>query len=354
VSQGTQEKTEKATPKRRKKAREEGQVAKSRELTMALSLLLLLVFFLGTIPIGLGYFQQFLHYSLTADVTMELTEANLHRRAMEAARVAALIIIPMLSASALFGLAGELTQVGFLFTTKVLTPKPERLNPIKGLQRIFSKRAVVELLKAMLKAGMFIGVAYSILRDFIPVLLKIPHMAITDALSEVGMVIFQIGITIAIFHLIISVLDYAYQRWEHEKNIRMSKKDVRDEHKDTEGDPQIQSKIKERQRFMAQQRMMQEVPTANVVITNPTHLAIALRYDGEEMNAPQVVAKGSGEVAFKIVEIARANNVEVMEEKALAQALFHSTEIGEEIPPELYQAVAEILAFVFRLQKYYS
>ncbi len=354
MSQSTQEKTEKATPRRRKKAREEGQVAKSRELTMALSLMLLLLFFLGMVPIGIGYFQQFLQYSLTADLAMDLTEGNLHRRAMEAAQVAAIMIIPMLSASAIFGLAGELTQVGFLFTTKVLKPKPERLNPIKGLQRIFSKRAVVELLKAILKATMFIGVAYSVLQGFIPVLLKLPHMAMGDALAEVGMVIFRIGIIIAIFHLIISIMDYAYQRWEHEKNIRMSKKDVRDEHKDTEGDPQIQSKIKERQRFMAQQRMMQEIPEADVIITNPTHLAIALRYDGEEMNAPRVVAKGSGEVALKIIEIARANNVEVMEEKALAQALYHSTEIGEEIPPDLYQAVAEILAFVFRLQKYYS
>ncbi len=354
MSQGTQEKTEKATPRRRKKAREEGQVAKSRELTMALSLLLILLFFLGMVPLGINYFQQFMYHSLTADVTLELTPANLHRRVMETAQVAALIIIPMLSAAAFFGLAGELTQVGFLFTTKVLKPKPERLNPIKGLQRIFSKRAVVELLKAILKAVMFMGVAVSVLQGFIPVLLKLPHMAIHDALGEVGMVIFRIGIIIAIFHLIISAMDYAYQRWEHEKNIRMSKKEVRDEHKDTEGDPLIQSKVKERQRFMAQQRMMQEVPSADVIITNPTHLAIALRYDGEEMAAPQVVAKGSGEVALKIVEIGRANNVEVMEEKALAQALYHSTEVGEEIPPELYQAVAEILAFVFRLQKYYS
>ena len=134
----------------------------------------------------------------------------------------------------------------------------------------------------------------------------------------------------------------------------MSKKDVKDEHKETEGDPQIQSKVKERQRHMAQQRMMQEVPKADVVVTNPTHLAVALRYDQQEMMAPHVVAKGSGHVAHQIVAIARENNVEVMEEKALAQALYHSTEIGEEIPPDLYQAVAEILAFVYRLQKYYS
>jgi len=354
VAEQSQEKTEKATPRRRRKAREEGQVAKSRELTMAFSLMLLLIFFLGTVPLALNYFQEFMYYSFTADITMDLTPANLQRRTMETAQVAALIILPMLLAAAIFGLLSEFAQVGFLFTTKVLKPKPERLNPIKGLQRIFSKRAVVELLKAAMKASMFMGVAFVIMQGFIPVLVELPAMAMTEALAEVGMVVFQIGIIIAVLHVIIAVMDYAYQRWEHEKNIRMTKKDVRDEHKDTEGDPQLQSKIRERQRFMAQQRMMQDVPGADVVITNPTHLAVALRYDGDEMFAPSLVAKGSGEVAHRIVEIARAHEIEVVEEKALAQALYHSTEVGEEIPAELYQAVAEILAFVYRLQKYYK
>lgn len=347
----SQEKTEQATPRRRRKAREEGQVAKSRELTMAVSLLLVLIFLFLLIPAGIRAFQDFLKYSITGDLTMEFTVSNIHRRAMEAAYTGGQLMIPTLVAAAIVGLIAELGQVGFLFTTKVIQPKFNRLNPLKGLQRIFSKRAFVELTKALMKAVIFGGISYIILSASIPLLVSLYQMPLQEGLEDVAGVIVQIGILAALFQIFVGLLDYVYQRYEHEKGIRMSKKEVRDEYKETEGDPQIQSKIKERQRQMAQQRMMAEVPEADVVITNPTHLAIALKYDQQEMGAPRVVAKGSGEVARRIVDIARRHGVEVVQERALAQALYRSTEVGEEIPADLYQAVAEVLAFVYRLQK---
>ncbi len=349
-----QEKTEQATPRRRRKAREKGQVAKSRELTSAISLLLIMGYLALAVPAGLAYFQEFMVFSFTADLSREFTVGNVQKRLMETAMVMAIIVLPTLGAAALVGVAGELVQVGFLFTTESLKPKMDRINPLKGLQRIFSRRAVIELVKALLKATIFAVVAYQIIQNSLPLLVSLPHLPLQEVLGNIGSLIIQIGVLAAIFQLIVGIMDYSYQRWEHDKNLRMSKQDIKDEYKETEGDPLIQRQVKERQKHMASQRMMQAVPEADVVITNPTHLAVALKYESTEMNAPQVIAKGSGEVAQRIMAIARQNGVEVVEERALARALFRNTEVGEEIPAELYRAVAEILAFVYRLQKHYS
>ncbi len=350
----SQERTEKATPKRRRKAREEGQVVKSRELTSALSLLLILLFLLFMVPLGWRFFQTFLINSLSGDLLMNVTVENVHGIALEGVTVLAILALPVLGFAALIGFSGEIAQVGFLFTAKLISPKLSKLNPLKGFQRIFSKRTLVELVKSLLKAGLFSFIAYSLLKGSFPEILKLSQYPLEEAVSFTGSLIVRIGITMAVFQLVIGGLDYAYQWWEHEKNMRMTKKEILDEHKETEGDPYIQGRIKERRRFLAQQRMMQAVPDASVVITNPTRLAIALEYDSEKSFAPLIVAKGQGDIAHKIIALAKEHGVHIVEDKPLAQTLFQVGEVGSEIPVDLYQAVAEILAFVYRLQKVYS
>lgn len=348
-----QEKTEKATPRRRRKAREDGQVAKSREMTMALALLFVLSFLFVAFPLGFNFFQNFMFHTFSGDLTFDFTIPNVHQRSLEIMFVFALIVLPVLFVAALAGVIAELMQVGFMFTTKMLAPKLDRLDPIKGFQRIISKRALVELTKSILKATIFVVVSYLILQPALPMIVNLPQIQLEQALIKLANIIIRIGFFSVAFQLVIGLADFFYQRYEFEKKIRMSKQDIKDEYKETEGDPQIQSKIKQRQREMSQQRMLADVPDSDVIITNPTHIAVAIKYEQGNMEAPKVVAKGKDALAKRICDLAKEHKIEIIREKVLAQTLYKSTEVGQEIPPDLYQAVAEILAFVYRLQRYY-
>ncbi len=345
-SQG--EKTEDATPKKRRDARKKGQVAKSKEVSSAFLLFAVFGVLYLAAPYTFNRFAAFVE-KLWSDYSLEFNEPGIQSFSIDIIMETMIFLAPVLAASVIMGILSNLVQIGFLITGDPLKPKPERMNPIKGLQRIFSKRAIVELLKSILKVAVVAYVSYYIFMSNVSNFPRFADMGIEQAAYMTGQMVLELVMWVALALLILSIFDYVYQYWEHEQSIKMSKYEVKQERKQTEGDPLIRSKIKEKQREASRKRMMQDVPEADVVITNPIHLAVALKYD-EDHGVPVVLAKGQGKVADRIKEVAEENKIVVMENEWLARNLFYTVEIGEEIPEELYQAVAEVLAFVYQLQ----
>jgi len=346
----SQEKTEKATPQKRQESRKKGQVAKSQEVTTAFNMLLVFIvlFFVGgwIFDILLSVFRvSFVEYA-----TWEISITNVHTIFVAMTIEAAKACFPVMAIALVAGVFSNYIQVGFLFTTDPLKVKLERLNPIEGFKRIYSIRAIVELMKSLFKISFISVIVFSILYLKKEEILLLSQKSIGQSLSLIGTLTFQIGLAVAIILLFLAILDYLYQKYDFEKNIRMSKQDIKDEHKKTEGDPLIKAKIKERQRQMAMRRMMQEVPKADVIITNPTHFAVALKYDANLMSAPTVIAKGVDQIALKIREVAKEHSIITMENKPLARALYHQVEIGDAVPEDLFKAVAEVLAYVYRIK----
>lgn len=342
------EKTEKATPKKRQDARKKGQAAKSQDISTA-AVLLAVFFYLKLAGNHLlteiiSLFQNsFQDYML-----MEPTAGNLQVLMLAILKQLLLYFGPILLVALVAGVTANLAQVGFMFSAEALQPKFEKINPISGFKRIFSIRALVELVKSLLKI-VFVGIiTFTILWQGMPDILTLSQKSVEAALLTLGSLTVKMGLFASGALLFLAILDYLYQKYDYEKSIRMSKQDIKDEFKNAEGDPVIKSRIKQRQREIAMRRMMQEVPKADVVITNPTHYAVAIRYDQAKQDAPFVVAKGVDYVAQKIKMIAKENNVMTVENRPLARALYSQLEIGDAIPEEFYKAVAEILAFVYR------
>ncbi len=346
----SQEKTEKATPKKKQESRQKGQVAKSSDISSAFTMLFVFLTLLFTGKWMTGHIMQLYEKSFTQYALWELTASNVHVIFTQVVAQAALIVLPTLGIAMLAGLFANYIQVGFLFTTEPLMIKLERLNPIEGAKRIFSLRALVELLKSIFKIILASWVAISVLMSSVDEIFTMSRRSLGDVLHITGSLTLEIGLKISILLIVLAIFDYLYQRYDHEKNLRMSKQDIKDEYKKSEGDPLIKSKIKEKQRQMAMRRMMQDVPKADVIITNPTHYAIAIQYNAGKMDAPTIVAKGTDHLAHKIKEVAKEHDIVLMENKPLARALYHSVEIGEAIPQELFQAVAEVLAYVYKLK----
>ncbi|MGO4543891.1 flagellar biosynthesis protein FlhB [Paenibacillus sp. 2TAB23] len=346
----SQEKTEQATPKKKDEARKKGQVAKSADL--AGSFILLFVF-MSFIMLG-SYFKQhimMLFGNLFEDwLLMDLTVGNVLSLFTEITIEMLLILLPVFVIAILVGILGNIVQFGFLLTGEPLKMKLEKVNPINGFKQIFSAKTLVEFLKSVLKlliVGVLVYLAISKEWERILVLAGLP---IQQIFSFTAGLTVKLGIEIGAVLTALALADYFYQRYEHNKSLKMSKQDIKDEHKKSEGDPLIKGRIRERQRRMAFQRMMQEVPNADVIITNPTHFAIALKYDASKMEAPKIIAKGMDHVALRIREIAKENGVVMMENKPLARALYERAEIGDVIPPDLFQAVAEVLAYVYKMK----
>jgi len=342
------EKTEKATPKKKQDSRKKGQAAKSQDVNTAIVLLSVFLFFLfGGSYLG-DQILALMKYSLGDFMLTELTEANIQSVLLVFLKEFFIFLAPIMAVALIAGIAANYMQIGFLFSTEPLTPKLEKLDPIKGFKRIFSVRALVELFKSILKIG-FVGfVTFFVLWNKIDEILILSQKSIGQAMTELGSLTVQMGLYASGALLFLSLLDFLYQKYDFEKNIRMSKQDIKDEFKNSEGDPLIRSKIKQKQREMAMRRMMQEVPNADVVITNPTHYAVALKYDETKQDAPFVVAKGADFIAQKIKLIAKEQNIITVENRPLARALYSGTDIGEAIPEEFFKAVAEILAYVYR------
>lgn len=347
-----EEKTEEATPHKKQEVRKEGQVTKSADLNAVAGLMA--VYLLLRISFG-KYIQDLCNYitlSLSDGILMPLSQGNLFYVFLNASWFLFKFMVPIFAVCMVAGLAINFGQVGFVFAPKAIQPKLSNINPISGFKRMFSKRAIADLVKSLFKVVIVGWVAFSLVKNNLNKLLLLSELDPVGMLSVFTEVLIKVaGGCIGVF-LVIAVFDYMFQRYEFRQRIKMTKKELRDEYKQTEGDPQIKGRIREQQREMSRRRMMQRVPEATVVITNPTHLAIALKYEmGKDQNAPQLVAKGAGYIAKRIIEIAKENHVPVVENKSVARALFKNVEIGEEIPSDLYKAVAEILAMILRLRR---
>lgn len=345
-------KTEPATPKRKEEARKKGQVAMSRDVSTAAILVGGIGLLAAMLPVGLQRMTEVTRQGLTLSFPAEFYEGmsieQVYAVVIRAGLTVFALSLPILVGVLVVGSAASLLQTGLLWKQNGLQPELARINPIKGLSKLASFRSVMELIKGLLKIAIVTGVGIWVARYDI---LRIPGLIELDmgsVLQVTGWLALKVGSAVAGAIAVLAVLDYFYQRYEWERSLRMSKEEIKEEHKSTEGDPLIKSRVRTVQRELAKKRMMAAVKTADVVITNPTHLAVALKYDTAKMSAPVVVAKGAGLIAERIRELARHHGVPVVEHKFVARTIFQLVEIGKEIPHDLYRAVAEILAFVYR------
>ncbi len=345
-----QEKTETATSRKREKAREEGQVAKSPEIA---SVLVLLVGISVLYLVGSFSYEK-MEQALQELVTFKQIPAVDSQFCVSLLKKTLvyyfLVILPVLAAVFLTAFAANYAQVGFHFSTKAISPKISKFNVVKGFGRLLSLRSLVELGKSMLKLTIIGTVAYFAIRSEIGDIVKLYDAEISYIFLFIFKGIFKIFIWVLIIMVFVATLDYAYQRWQYEQDLKMTKQEVKEEHKETEGDPQVKSRIRSIQMQAARRRMMQSVPDADVVVTNPTHLAVAIQYDPMAMDAPKVVAKGAGVVAERIRAIAGEHHIPVVENKELARNLYKTIDIGGTIGSEFFKAVAELLAYVYKLK----
>ena len=350
------EKTEEPTAKKLEDARKEGQVAKSKEIANGLGLLalfLLLKIMVGSI--GTSFLESFSMVYNRIPVICKLNGGAspmgdisvLLRTVMLRLLI---ILLPVLLIGFAVAFVSDLFQVKWRPTSKPLQPKFSKLNPLNGIKKIFSAQSLVELVKSVAKILLIALVTYSYIKNKGGLLYALYDMSMMQAVNLIGETVIELGIRISAIYMIIAGADFMYQKYKFKNDMKMTKQEVKEEYKNAEGDPEIKGKIKARMREASQRRMMQAIPKADVVITNPTHYAVAIRYDTEVAPAPIVVAKGSDYLAQKIKQIARENNVEIVEDKPLARMLFANVDVDKQIPPELYQAVAEILAMVYHAQ----
>jgi len=350
-----QERTEQATPKRKQEARKKGQVAQSKEISSVMILMVATAFF---------YFAgSWMFWSLSEFVTgvyknidtLRFTDvAGASAFSVEILYKLLSVLLPFLIPITIAGFVANIFQVGFQINSEAVAPKFSKLNPVSGMKRFVSIKAMVELGKSIMKI-IFIGsIVYLLVKNDMQAFPALIHQEVWQILIFIARASLKICLFVCLAMLVLAVLDYIYQRWQHEKDLKMTKQEIKDEQRQAYGDPKVKARIRGVQMEMARRRMMEAVPEADVVITNPTHLAIALKFDAQEMMAPRVVAKGAGFVAQRIREIAEENKIPMVEDKPLARGLHKMVEIGDYIPAELYRAVAEVLAYVYRLKGMYG
>lgn len=347
------EKTEEATPKKLQDARKEGQVARSMELINAMCLIVL---FLTLKIFGsylAGELQECFHTFLNkmpeyARAPFSVVSAG--ALGMEMTLVIIKVCLPVLLGGFAAAFLGNVFQVSWKVTGKPLMPKLDRINPITGFKRLFSMDKLMDLLKSVLKVGVIAWVVYDAIKDEWKMLMVLYDMSFGQALSLVYDTVIGIGLKISILFLLIGLADFLYQKIKFKNDMKMTKQEIKDEYKQSEGDPQVKGRIRQKMREASRRRMMQELPTADVVITNPTHFAVAIRYDRERTEAPEVIAKGADYLAQTIKEVAKEHDIVIVENKPLARMLYYNVEIGDQIPPELYQMVADVLVYVYRVK----
>lgn len=350
------EKTEEPTGKKLDDARKKGQVAKSREISMAVELLaffILLRVYVDTIGLRFENFFGTVYQQIPSTIKMvdgQVPKSALHAVVSSMLVQTLTIMMPFLIAGVVIALICNILQVGFKVATEPLRPNFGKMNPLQGIQKLFSLQSLFELLKSVAKIVLISYVVYSYFKSEKSSIYLLYDMSLRQGIALMGNLTINMGIRVAAVYMIIALVDFIYQKRKFHTDMMMTKQEVKDEMKESEGDPQIKSKQRQRMREASQRRMMQELPKADVVITNPTHYAVAIQYDQEKYNAPIVLAKGADYLAKKIKEIAKENDVEIVENKPLARMLYANVEIGAVIPPELYKAVAEVLAFVYHLK----
>lgn len=349
-----EEKTEAATPRRREELRQRGQVARSGEISAVAGLIAGVIALRLTASGIVSEFHQFTTAVLSRAGTVELNPGELQSSFISALLVSGRVLGPFLLATCIGGVVGGASQVGFILSAYPLRPNFQKLNLLQGLARTISVPAAVQLVKSLVKAIVIGYIVYTFLQAHLPSVVGLSEMSVGQMGALTGQLMWSLTLRTAAALAVIAGLDYVFQRLQFEKSNRMTKMEVKEEYKRSEGDPMIKGRRRHRQREIARQRMMQAVSQATVVITNPTHVAVALRYRPKEMTAPQLVAKGERLIAQRIKEIATENRIPIVENPPLARALNKSVKVGESIPAELYQAVAEVLAFVYRISGQYG
>ncbi|MDD3429641.1 MAG: flagellar biosynthesis protein FlhB [Oscillospiraceae bacterium] len=346
------EKTEKATPKRKQDERKKGNIFKSQDLITAVSLLVTFYSLQALGPFVMQTLQNLIKtYFGKAAVQTTLSATDVRIVLLDSIKAVGVTALPLLLIAGLVAIVVTMAQTRMLVTGEAIKFKMSHLNPIQGLKKMFSMRGVVELVKASAKITVLLYLVYNKAKEYLPRFAKLMDMTVPEGLSMFGEFIMSVVATAGAIFMLLSAADYAYQWWEYEKNLRMSKQEIKEEYKNTEGDPQIKGKIKERQRKQAMSRMMQSVPQADVVVRNPTHFAVAIGYNPDNNRAPVVLAKGADLIAMRIVQIAEENKITTLENKPLARGLYDTVEVGREIPEQFYQPVAEVLAFVYSLKE---
>lgn len=349
-SEDAGERTEDATPQRREEFRKQGQVAMTRELGSAFALFgsavvawLLSRFFLEQITILYReiFSGEMFKMGKNGDIFLPLKHGALR---------ASFILGPIFLILGILGFAATTLQIGFLTNTEVINPNLDKINPINGFKKIFSMRAVVEGIKAVIKVSLIAIIAFLIIKSEMLSAPKLVGYNTEQLIAYIGSITLKLLYGVGLFLILLSILDYSYQWWDLEKRMMMTKQELKEEIKTREGNPQVKARIRKIQRDLAQKRMMEAIPKADVIITNPTHIAIALKYDAN-LPAPQIIAKGADLIAEKIKEIARQNNIPIVENKPLARTIFKTLKIGQVIPRELFHAVAEVLAYVYKLKR---
>lgn len=347
------EKTEQPTAKKKDDARKKGQVVFSKDLNMAFTFLTALIVLraLGTYILGIlrNSYTFFMSFPVDADDVFNSRDMAIILGRMMVDILA--IAVPVTLIVMVVGVILNYLQVGYLFTSEPLMFKLDKLNPVNGLKQIFSLKSLVELAKNLAKIVILAFAAYTYLKDKLGLIIELISMPPLQIGAILWDITYNLSLRIAIILIILGVLDIAYKLWQNNKDLMMSKQEIKEEYKQMEGNPQIKGKIKEKQRQMAMSRMMQDVPKADVIITNPTHFAVAVKYDQSKYDAPYVVAKGQDLIAKQIRKVAEESKVPIVENKPLARELYASVKVGRTIPEHLFHAVAEVLAFVYKIKR---
>lgn len=344
------DKTEAPTPRKREEARREGNVPKSTDLNAACALLaaVMLIYFLGQRVFG--GLRTAIEVMLTSSHAGNPTRPeDLGALGTFTLQILASAVLPLMIAIAAVVLVVAVSQVGFLVTFKPVTPKFSKLSPLQGVKNLFNARAAMRFAMSLGKLAAIAALAVFLIYNDLPKILALPELSAGQAFAAICQITFALALKLAVLLIILAILDFSFQRFQHERELRMSKQEVKDEMKRMEGDPLIKQRRAQVARQLAMQRMAQQVPQADVIVTNPTHFAVALKYDSKTMRAPKVVAKGADFLALRIRQIASLNGIPIVERKELARALYAGLEVGQEVPPEHYTAIAEILAYVYRL-----
>lgn len=346
-----QEKTEEPTQHRIDEFRKRGEVASSKELNSVLvlsacilTLMLSLVYIYETL-------SEFVEWLYTLDVAFAYTEKSFKTIVTKTVMTGLKCVAPVLLTALSVGVIANVAQIGFLFSTEVLEFKPERINPIAGIKRLFSMKSLVEAIKSVFKFVFILGIVYWVIKDDINTFQGYFHVPFVEGFMHARWFLAKLAFSIIGAFLIIALADFAYQKISYQNKLRMTKEQAKKEHKEQDGNPEVKQRIRAIQREMATKRMMNDIPTADVVVTNPTHFAVVLKYDAEQMVSPQVIGKGQDHLALRIREIAKQHDIPVVENVPLARALYKTATIGEYVPRTLYKAVAEVLAFVYKLKR---
>ncbi|MBI5876861.1 MAG: flagellar biosynthesis protein FlhB [Chloroflexi bacterium] len=345
------ERTEEATPRRKHEAREKGQIARTPELNTAALLLVAFMLFSNSGPSLVGLLQGIMRDSFThlrlPDFTVDT--AGMYLSGFTWRTVS--LLAPLIGALMLTGIIASLAQVGFFLSLHPLQPNFSRLNPFTGVSRMFSTHALIELIKSTVKVGIIGWVVYQAIQERIPVISAFGQMDVHASMNQLAGLSVEIGQKTGALVLVLAAVDYLVQRRRMDSELKMTYQELREEMRESEGSPQVKQRMRQRMRQLARRRMMQDVPKADVVITNPTHVAVALKYDPKKMAAPRLLAKGERLLAQHIKELARQHHIPIVENPPLARAINKGVEVGMEIPAGLYQAVAAVLAFVYRLSE---